>query len=107
MKDKNEQTAQSEKKKSRRLVGLFAAAMLTVPAAGCDDDGLELCYDNDADNYCDDDHSTYNPNNYVVINGKKVAYIKDDSSYVSSGDDDSGGKYKGGIGKNSGSVSGG
>lgn len=106
MVEKNERTAQAEKKKSRRLVGLFAAAMLAVPTAGCDDDGIELCYDYDEDNYCDDDRSTYDPNNYVVINGKKVAYIKDESSYVSSSDG-SGGKYKGGIGKNSGGSFGG
>ncbi len=106
MEQKNGQTEQVKKKKSRHLVGLFTAAMLVVPTTGCDDDGIELCYDNDLDNYCDDDMSTYNPNNYVVINGKKAAYIKDDSSYVSSGSG-SGGKFKGGIGKKSGSSFGG
>lgn len=91
-----------EKKKSKRLVGLFAASMLVVPLTGCDDEvELEdLCFDEDNDRYCDDDGSTYNRNNYVMLNGKKYAYLKDDSSLVTDSS-----KYKKGLG--SGSSSGG
>lgn len=110
-------------KKSKRLVGLFAAALLVMPTAGCANE-IELCYDDNGDKYCDDDGSRYNPNSYVVIDGKKEAYIKGDRSYVSSADSgDSGGsdendendieidvdqkKYKSGIGSKSGFSSGG
>ncbi|MBA4495344.1 hypothetical protein ACFO25_01020 [Paenactinomyces guangxiensis] len=92
------------KSKTKRLVGLFAASAVVLSFAGCDDD-LELCYDDDRDNYCDDDNSRYDPDDYVVINGKKAAYIKDDSSLVSSGSGSGG--YKGGIGKKSGGFFGG
>lgn len=93
----------NEKKKSKRLVGLFAASMLVVPLTGCDDNEVELndlCFDDDYDRYCDDDGSTYDRNNYVVLNGKRYAYLKDDSSLVSDSS-----KYKKGLG--SGSSSGG
>lgn len=74
------------KKKTTRIVGLFTASLLVLPAAGCEDtDNVELCFDEDYNNYCDDDNSSYDPNSYVVINGKKIGYVKYDDSYVSSG----------------------
>lgn len=73
-----------KKKKSKRLVTLFAAAALMVPLAGCAEDDIELCYDDNRDGKCDDDGSTYDADSYVVVDGKTVAYIKNDS-YVSDG----------------------
>ncbi|TCS95662.1 hypothetical protein [Hazenella coriacea] len=98
----NSETEAREKKKSKRLVGLFAASMLVVPLTGCDDevDLEDLCFDDDFDKYCDDDGSTYDSNNYVVLNGKRFAYLKDNSSLVSDSSN-----YKKGLG--SGSSSGG
>lgn len=72
------------KRKTSRLLGMFVASAMVVPVAGCAEDEVELCYDNDFDNYCDDDGSSYDPNSYVVINGKKEGYVKYDDSYVSS-----------------------
>lgn len=83
------ENVKSKKKKTKKLVTLFTAAALMVPFAGCDDGDLELCYDKDRNGLCDDDGSRYNPNSYVVIDGKPVAYIKNDS-YVSSGESSSG-----------------
>ena len=97
--------AQKEQRKRRsttRLLGLFAAASLLV-ASGCDDDRLEICYDDDNDLLCDDDLSEVDADSYVVINGKKVGYVKssvaknfdsDRKTRVSSGS-------RGGIGKSS------
>jgi len=80
---------------SKRLVGLFLATAMTIPLAGCDGDEVELCFDQDRNGLCDDDNSKYNPQNYVVIEGKRVAFIKNDSIYVSDSD---GKTYKSGIG---------
>jgi hypothetical protein len=88
--------------RTTRLLGLFAAASLLV-ASGCDDGRLEICYDDDNDLLCDDDLSEVDTDSYVVINGKKVGYVKssvvedidiDRKSRVSSGS-------RGGIGKSS------
>jgi hypothetical protein len=90
------------KNRTARLLGLFAAASLLV-GSGCDSDQLEICYDDDNDYLCDDDQSEVDTDSYVVINGKKVGYVKssavedidfDRSSRVSSGS-------RGGIGKSS------
>jgi hypothetical protein len=93
-----------EKQKSKQLVRLFTAALMTFPLTGCGDN-LDLCYDQNHDGLCDDDGSRYNPNSYVVINGKREAFLKPDSDYVSSGS--SSGGYKSGIGKKSGGLFGG
>lgn len=85
-------------KKSHKLVGLFTLAMLTVPLAGCDDD-LDLCTDHDRDKLCDDDQSRYDPDSYLVIDGKQKYFVKEES-LVSSGYSKSG-SYKSGIGKSS------
>ncbi|MCH5585300.1 hypothetical protein MK805_09995 [Shimazuella sp. AN120528] len=66
--------------KSKLVVSLFASSMLLL--AGCDDNDLDnytLCYDNDNDQYCDDSSDQVDPNSYVVINGKREAYIVYDS----------------------------
>ncbi len=86
------------KRKSHKLVGLFTLAMLTVPLAGCDDD-LELCVDQNRDRLCDDDQSEYDSDSYLVIDGKKKYYIKEES-LVTAGYKKSG-SYKSGIGKSS------
>ncbi|MGA8942270.1 MAG: hypothetical protein WB502_06065 [Thermoactinomyces sp.] len=87
-------------KNSQKLVGLFALAMLTVPLAGCDDD-LEVCTDKNRDGLCDDDQSRYDSDSYLVIDGKKKYYIKEES-LVSSGYKSSGSaSYKSGIGRGS------
>ncbi|MFS8513677.1 MAG: hypothetical protein LOD87_08140 [Planifilum fulgidum] len=92
--------------RTTRLLGLFAAASLLV-VAGCDDDRIEICYDDDNDFRCDDDQSEVDPNSYVVVNGRKVGYLKssavedidmDRKSRVSSG---SRAGSRGGIGKSS------
>ncbi|MFC7439984.1 hypothetical protein [Laceyella putida] len=80
--------------KSKRLVQLFVAAMITVPLAGCGEDDVELCFDDNRDGRCDDDGSYYDPNNYVVKKGKRFAYIKSDSRLVTENDID----FKKGIG---------
>ncbi|MBD1372206.1 hypothetical protein IC620_07495 [Hazenella sp. IB182357] len=104
----------SQKHKTKKLVGLFASSVLLVPmTVGCEDanatpdfdDDIELCYDNDRDELCDDDGTSYNPNNYLVLDGKKVAYIKD-QSLVSSGSSGVS-KLKKGIGSKSAVTSGG
>ncbi|WP_044641281.1 hypothetical protein [Risungbinella massiliensis] len=71
-------------KKTKKLLTLFASVALMVPLAGCADDDIELCYDDNKDGMCDDDGSYYDKDSYVVVDGKTVAYIKNDS-YVSSG----------------------
>jgi hypothetical protein len=66
--------------KSKLVVSLFASSMLLL--TGCDDNDLDdytLCYDNDNDQYCDDSYDRVDPNSYVVINGKREAYIVYDS----------------------------
>lgn len=89
-------------KKSHKLVGLFSLAMLTIPLSGCaEKNGLEFCRDHNNDMLCDDDQSRVDPNSYVVINGRKMYYIKEES-LVSSGYKKSG-SYKSGIGNSSGS----
>jgi hypothetical protein len=72
--------------KSKLIVTLFASSMILM--AGCDDnddlDDYTLCYDNDNDLYCDDSYDRVDPNSYVVINGKREAYIIYDSYSSSS-----------------------
>ncbi|MXQ52824.1 hypothetical protein [Shimazuella alba] len=73
--------------KSKYVVTLFASSMLLL--AGCGDkndlDDYTLCYDNDNDQYCDDDTSELiDPDSYVVIDGKREAYIVYDSDTSSS-----------------------
>ncbi|WP_037464331.1 hypothetical protein [Shimazuella kribbensis] len=75
-------------KKSKYVVTLFASSMLLL--AGCGDldeydlDDYTLCYDNNNDLYCDDTSDPINPNSYVVIDGKREAYIVYDSYSSSS-----------------------
>ncbi|MFD1422423.1 hypothetical protein ACFQ4J_01540 [Laceyella tengchongensis] len=88
--------------KSQRLVKLFAAAMVAVPLAGCGEEDIELCFDDNRDRRCDDDGSYYDPDNYVVKKGKRFAYIKPDSRLVTENDVD----FKKGIGRKSGGSSG-
>lgn len=84
------------KRNSKRLVGLFLTTAMTVPLAACDGNEIELCYDDDRNGLCDDDGTRYNPQNYVVIEGKRAAFIKNDSIYVT--DSDGNTKYKSGLG---------
>ena len=86
-------------KKSRHLVGLFTLAMLSFPLSGCNDKSdWEFCRDQNQDLLCDDDQSRVDPNSYVVVNGKKMYYIKEES-LVSSGYKKTDSSYKSGIGK--------
>jgi hypothetical protein len=73
--------------RSKQLVKWFAVAMMTVPAVGCGVDAdsyvvldgtqeIELCYDEDRNLRCDDDGSLYDPSSYLVIDGKRIAYVK-------------------------------
>jgi hypothetical protein len=98
--------SEARKGKSRRLVGLFAAALITLPLSGCDDD-IEICYDDNHDNLCDDDGSVIDSDSYVVINGQKIGYVKNADSLVSDGSSGGSGVYKGGVGKKSGGFFGG
>lgn len=71
--------------KSKLVVSLFASSMILL--AGCDDKDLDdytLCFDNDNDQYCDDSYDRIDPNSYVVIDGKREAYIIYDSYSSSS-----------------------
>lgn len=83
-----------QKRKSKRLVQLFVATMITLPLTGCGQEEIELCFDRNQDQRCDDDGSAYDPKNYVVKNGQRFAYIKSDSPLII--DDDA--HYKKGIG---------
>jgi hypothetical protein len=73
-------------KKSKYVVTLFASSMLLL--AGCGEenelDDYTLCYDNNNDLYCDDSSELVDPNSYVVIDGKREAYIVYDSYSSSS-----------------------
>lgn len=86
-------------KKTSRLVSLFAASLVVVPLAGCGDDGeeVEVCYDLDYDNYCDNGGEVVHQDDYLVIDGKKTRiFIKDDQFYQGYlGDDDEGGSFGG------------
>jgi hypothetical protein len=67
--------------KSKYIVSLFAASSMLV-ATGCSDndlDNYELCYDNNNDLYCDGSNELVDLDSYVVINGKREAYIIYDS----------------------------
>ncbi|GAA5346385.1 hypothetical protein [Planifilum fimeticola] len=78
-----EQKGQQRKRRSTtRLLGLFAAASLLV-ASGCDDNRLEICYDDDNDLLCDDDLSEVDADSYVVINGKKWDTLNPPSRKIS------------------------
>lgn len=74
--------------KSKYIVSLFATGMLLV--SGCEDktdlDNYTLCYDTDNNQYCDDTGDQIAPNSYLVIDGKREAYVVyDDYSSSSSG----------------------
>lgn len=70
-------------KKTHRLVSLFAASIVVVPLAGCDDgEVVEVCYDLNYDNYCDNGGEPVQHDDYLVIDGKKTRiFIKDDKFY--------------------------
>jgi hypothetical protein len=73
--------------KSKYIVSLFAASSLLI-AAGCSDNDLddyELCYDKNNDLYCDGTNKRVDLDSYVVIDGKREAYIIYDSSSSYSG----------------------
>ncbi|TCP69634.1 hypothetical protein [Baia soyae] len=75
------------KSRTAKLVGLFVASVAMVPLSGCSSGSdLEFCDDQNADKFCDDDgKSTYNPNSYLIMDGKKAGYVKYNDSSVSSG----------------------
>ncbi|SDZ20627.1 hypothetical protein [Thermoactinomyces sp. DSM 45892] len=73
------------KSRTAKLIGLFFASVAMVPLSGCSSGSdVEFCEDLDSDKFCDDDGSTYNPNSYLIKDGKKVGYVKYDDSSVSS-----------------------
>lgn len=86
-------------KKTSRLVRLFASSLVVVPLAGCGDDSnqVEVCYDKNYDLRCDDDGERIDPNDYLVIDGKKTRiFIKDDQFYRGGLGNDGGGSSYGG-----------
>ncbi|MDQ0415916.1 hypothetical protein J2Z48_000074 [Croceifilum oryzae] len=73
------------KRRTAKLVGLFVASVVVAPLSACSNGSdLEFCDDLNSDKYCDDDGSTYNPNSYLIMDGKKAGYVKYDDSSVSS-----------------------
>lgn len=69
--------------KTYRLTGIIAFFMVFLLLVGCSTmpDEVEVCYDINRDQKCDDDGTRINPNNYIVIDGIKTrVYIKDVSS---------------------------
>ncbi|SFX22877.1 hypothetical protein SAMN04487866_102257 [Thermoactinomyces sp. DSM 45891] len=73
------------KSRTAKLVGLFVASVTMAPLSGCSSGSdLEFCDDLNSDKFCDDDGSTYNPNSYLIKDGKKAGYVKYDSSVSSS-----------------------
>lgn len=69
--------------KTNRLMKLFAASLFVVPLAGCNDgEEVEVCYDLNYDNFCDNGGEYVNQDDYLVIDGKKTRiFIKDDKFY--------------------------
>lgn len=87
-------------KNSKKMVGLFVSALVLTPLSGCGSGSaneIEVCYDNDYNNYCDDDDSFYDPNSYIVVDGVKQRIFVKESS-IDSSDDGYGGSGSGSFG---------
>jgi hypothetical protein len=74
-----------------KYVGAHFAASSMLFVSGCTsnsaylgDDEYTLCYDTDNDSFCDDTGELIDSNSYLVINGKREAFVTYDSYSSSS-----------------------
>ncbi|WP_124728407.1 hypothetical protein [Staphylospora marina] len=68
--------------KTSKVVGLFAAALISLTVSGCD---LDYCADDNKDRKCDEDGTPVDPNDWIEEDGKRK-YLKLYEDY----DDDEG-----------------